>query len=375
MIPTSPPELSAIRLAPLDGGRPDLLCRATRVGGKFQNPIPTAIGGFRIALRALPRYLSSTAERVPKTPLGPFHTDPVIFAAPPASGLRITWMGHSTLLLEIDGIRVLLDPVWEQRASPFRRLGPRRFFAPPLPLDQLPPIDVILVSHNHYDHLGKHTLRQLARLPQARTARWVTSLGVGALLRKCGVGPDRLHELDWTDGIRIAPPSLAQNSADRWIEIRAWPARHFSGRGVHDRFRTLWSSFSLRGPAHNVFFGGDSGPWEGFAPIAQAAGPFDLTLLEIGAFDELWADIHLGPDAAASAFAQMQAVSGSDGLFMPIHWGLFDLALHAWNQPIERLIELSQANGIPLWTPTPGQPTDCYKAQPYGSAWWRAGRP
>ena len=375
MTPTpSPPDLSATSLAPLDGGRPDLLRRASRIGRQFQNPVPTPIAGFRMALRVLPRYLASTAERVPKRPLGPFRTDPAIFATPPASGMRVTWMGHSTLLIEIDGMRVLLDPVWEDRASPFRRFGPRRFFAPPLPLDQLPPLDVILVSHDHYDHLGKHTLRQLARLPQACAATWITSLGVGAMLRSCGVAPDRLQELDWTDGIRLAPSSRQPIAADRLLEVRDWPARHFSGRGFRDRFRTLWSSFSLRGPAHNVFFGADSGPWEGFAPIAQAAGPFDLVLLEIGAFDELWADIHLGPDAATRAFEQMQSVTGGNGLFMPIHWGLFDLALHAWYQPIERAVELSQARGVPLWTPAPGQPTECLKAQPSLPAWWRAGR-
>ncbi len=363
-----------VRLTPLDGGRPDLLRRATRTDRKYQNPVPTAMGHLLIALRVLPRYFSSTAERVPKRPLGPFHTDPAIYAAPTASGLRVTWMGHSSILLEIDGMRVLIDPVWEERASPFRHFGPRRFFAPPLALDQLPSLDVILISHNHYDHLGANTLARLARLPQASAAQWITSLGVGTILQQCGVAPSHLHELDWTEGLRICPAEIAANQAAHWLEIRAWPARHFSGRGLRDRFHTLWSSFSLRGPAHSVFFGADSGPWEGFGSIAQACGPFDLTMLEIGAFDELWAAIHLGPDAAVSTFHDMHAATGKAGLLMPIHWGLFDLALHAWDQPIERIAELSQTQGVPLWLPEPGQPTECIQDQPSVAAWWRQDR-
>lgn len=365
---------TVIRLTPLDGGRPDLLRRSTRVRQQYQNPVPTAMAHLGIALRVLPRYFSSTAERVPKRPLGPFHTDPAIYATPPAEGLRVTWMGHSTMLLEIDGMRVLIDPVWEERASPFRHFGPRRFFAPPLALEELPPIDAILVSHNHYDHLGAHTLARLAHLPQASAAQWITSLGVGAILRGCGVNPQQLHELDWTEGVRITPAATSTERTSCWLEIRAWPARHFSGRGLRDRFHTLWSSFSLRGPAHSVFFGADSGPWDGFDPIANASGPFDLTMLEIGAFDELWAAIHLGPDAAVQTFQQMHAATGQAGLLMPVHWGLFDLALHAWDQPIERIAELSQTQNIKLWAPTPGQPTECIQNQPSVSAWWRQGR-
>lgn len=360
-------------LPPLDGGCPDLLHRATRIGRRYQNPVSAQIGGFRMALRVLPRYLASTAERVPRQPLGPFHTDPALWAMPPASGLRVTWMGHSSMLLEIDGMRVLIDPVWEQRASPFKRFGPKRFFAPPLALEQMPALDVVLVSHNHYDHLGADTLARLAHLPQASAARWITSLGVGAQLRRLGVSPERLHELDWTEGIRIAP--AGPDAAGRWLELRAWPARHFSGRGLRDRFHTVWSSFSLRGPTRSVYFGADSGPWEGFGAIAKAVDGFDLVMLEIGAYDELWADIHLGPDRAVEAMQQMAASTGRPALLMPIHWGLFDLALHAWDQPIERAVEVSQAAGIHLWTPVPGEPTECVPGEAKLDPWWRRGRP
>lgn len=372
MILTSDASQTVIRLAPIDGGRPDLLRRASRIGREYQNPVPTAMGHLRIALRVLPRYISSTAERVPKRQLGPFRTDPAIYALSPSTGLRVTWLGHSSILLEIDGMRVLIDPVWEERASPFKRFGPKRFFAPPLALEQLPPLDVILVSHNHYDHLGSHTLARLTRLPQASGAWWITSLGVGAELRRCGVSPDRLCELDWTEGVRITP--AGPDTGERWLEIRAWPARHFSGRGIRDRFHTLWSSFSLRGPTHSVYFGADSGPWEGFGPIAHAAGGFDLVMLEIGAYDELWANIHLGPDCAVETVQHMLTRTGRPALLMPIHWGLFDLALHAWDQPIERAVELSQAAGIRLFTPVPGEPTDCHPTEVSFEPWWRQGR-
>ena len=148
------------------------------------------------------------------------------------------------------------------------------------------------------------------------------------------------------------------------MKLTALPARHFSGRGVFDRFKTLWASFVLAGPKHRVYYGADSGEWEGFEEIGREYGPFDLTMLEIGAFDPLWADIHMGPDGAARTF---QALGGK-GLLMPIHWGLFDLALHAWKQPIERIFSL---DGLPLLSPEPGVPTEVVPEIEVRSEWWR----
>jgi len=187
-------------------------------------------------------------------------------------------------------------------------------------------------------------------------ARWVTSLGVGEVLREFGVNGERISELDWTE-------SLAVNG----LEITAVPSRHFSGRGMRDRFETLWSAFVLQGTKHTVYFGADSGWWEGFAEIGKAYGPFDLTMLEIGAFDVLWDGIHLGPDGAARAFEAL----GGRGLMMPIHWGLFDLALHAWRQPIERMLELAEEKKIMLWVPEPGRPTEVVAGTEIRSDWWR----
>src|ERR1700722_5963575 len=322
-----------------------MLWPAKKIGRRFVNPVLTQVGGWSTIFKVFPLYLNNREEKVPRKPLGPFRTDVSVYAVAPKSGLRVTWMGHSTVLLEIDGVRVLIDPVWDERASPMRWAGPKRFFAAPVRLEDLPVIDVVLVSHDHYDHLGEATIRKLAGLESMRGARWVTSLGVGAVLRQYGVDAARIDELNWTESVMVA---------DGALEITAVPSRHFSGRGMFDRFETLWSAFVLKGKEHKVYFGADSGWWEGFAEIGATYGPFDLTMLEIGAFNELWAAIHLGPEGAARAFEAL----GGQGLMMPIHWGLFDLALHAWRQPMELMLELADKRGIRLWAPEPGCPTE-----------------
>ncbi len=270
------------------------LRQAAKVGRKFQNPVPTNVGGFSTFFRILPLLLTNKEERVPRTPLGPFTTDASLYDTSPASGLRITWMGHSSTLIEIDGVNLLIDPVWDERASPSRAFGPKRFFAPPLRLNDLPRIDAVLLSHDHYDHLGKSTVRQLAQLRP--NLRWITSLGVGKILQRFGVPASQITELDWTQTTTVA--SLGGATCD----ITSLPSRHFSGRGISNRFETLWASFVLRSPQHSIYFGADSGFWEGFAEIGAEHGPFDLTMLEIGAYNDLWKPIHMGPDGAAQAF-------------------------------------------------------------------------
>ena len=342
------------------------LKRAEKQGGKFLNPVPTTIGGLSMALKVLPLYFSNKEETEPHAPLRPFHTDAAIYATAPANGLRITWFGHSSSLVEMDGFRVLIDPVWEQRASPAQLFGPKRFFPPTLALGQLPPIDVVLISHDHYDHFGSNTIRRLARLNNLAGARWITSLGVGKRLRKRGVPEARITELDWTQKAEVAGENFGPS-----LTITSWPARHFSGRGILDRFTTLWASFVIEGPKHRIYFGADSGKWDGFADIAAQYDHFDLTMLEIGAYHPMWAAIHLGPDGAAEAYTAMGGPEKC-GLLMPIHWGLFNLALHAWRQPIERLSETAASRNIPLWSPTPGVPTEVIANQRLQATdWWK----
>ena len=335
------------------------LQRAKRVGRKFVNPVPTEVGGFKLAFRVIPLLIANKAERFPKRPVGPFRTDASLYEMPAASGLRVTWFGHSSMLVEIDGVRLLIDPVWEERASPFTWAGPKRFFAPTLPLDQMPKLDAVLISHDHYDHLGEETVQRLAALQPE--ARWVTSLGVAPILRRFGVRAERITELDWTESIAL------EGAGGLKIEITSLPSRHFSGRSAFNRFETLWACFLLRGSQHRVLYGGDSGCWEGFADIGSAHGPFDLTMLEVGAYNELWKHIHMGPDGAIESFRRL----GGSGLLMPIHWGLFDLALHGWREPIERIRELADSTGVRLWSPEPGRPTEVERGVELRSGWWR----
>lgn len=300
-----------------------------------------------------PRFFLDSASRSPQRPLGPFHTDPGVYAAAPRSGLRITWFGHSSSLVEMDGALILIDPVWDERAAPTRWAGPKRFFPPTLALEELPPVDAVLISHDHYDHLGADTVKRLAGLAKMRTAQWITGLGVGTVLAGMGVNGARIKELNWTETAKVGG-----------VSVTALPARHFSGRSLLNRFETLWASFAFIGPQHRVYYGADSGEWEGFREIGAEFGPFDLTMLEIGAFDPLWADIHMGPEGAVRSFHAL----GGKGLLMPIHWGLFDLALHPWQQPME---SVTGVEGLKVWSPTPGVPTEVMGEEEIRSDWWR----
>lgn len=326
---------------------------AKRDGSRFLNPVPTAVGGLSVIFKIGPRFFFGSAARSPQRPLGPFRTDPLIYAQPPGSGLRITWMGHATSLVEMDGVRILIDPVWDERAAPTTWAGPKRFFPAPLALEDLPGIDAVLVSHDHYDHLGAETIRRLAQLPALRDARWITPLGVAALLTQFGVQPARCIELNWTEATPVGP-----------LSVTALPTRHFSGRSLFNRFQTLWASFALIGPRHRIYYGADSGEWGGFRDIGEQFGPFDLSMLEIGASNPLWAEIHMGPEGAVRSFGAL----GGQGLLMPIHWGLFDLALHHWKQPIETIWPVED---LKLWSPTPGTPTEVISGQELRSSWWR----
>lgn len=318
---------------------------------KFINPIPTSDAGFDKLLPILKEYLTNKAENIPKKTLGPFKTDTGLYHTPPASGLRITWIGHSSLLVEIDGKRILTDPVWSNRVSFSQYLGPKRFFAPPLTLQELPPLDAVIISHDHYDHLDKNTISFFA----GSEIPFYCSLGVGQYLEEFGIVKNYITEMDWGDSVML----------DHDCVVTATPARHFSGRGILNRNETLWSSFIIKGHTHNIFFGADSGWFEGFYDIGEAFGPFDLTILEIGAYGQHWADIHMGPDHATNAHL---ALKGK--IMMPIHWGTFNLAPHAWYEPIERLLKYAEEKKIHLFLPTPGKPTEV--KSDYNLGWWEA---
>jgi L-ascorbate metabolism protein UlaG (beta-lactamase superfamily) len=277
-----------------------------------------------------------SAQRTPAGALPVLVRTKQDFASLPASGLRVTWLGHSSLLVELDGLRFLVDPVWGERTSPFTWLGPKRFYAPPLAFGDLPKIDAVLISHDHYDHLDYPTILRLAALG----VPFIVPLGVGAHLSAWGVDSQRIIELDWWQDHQLGP-----------VRLVSTPARHFSGRSLvmSDQDQTLWSGWALLGSQQRVYYSGDTAMFPGFREIGARLGPFDVTLIEAGAYNARWADVHLGPEQAVLAH---QLVKGR--LLIPVHWGLFDLALHGWTEPVERVLVAARQQGVRVITPAPG---------------------
>ena len=322
-----------------------------REGLGFRNTAGVGPGLKGNPLPLLGEYFFGGAARNPPAPLPVLDPRPA-WAQAAETPLRVTWLGHSTLLLELDGLRVLTDPVFGLRASPFTFMGPRRFHAVPATLEQLPRLDAVLLSHDHYDHLCEATVRALARLD----VPFVTSLGVGAHLEALGVAHARITELDWWEHAEVP---------DGRLRFTAAPAQHFSGRGVADRNATLWSSWALRTERASVFFSGDTGLTAEFAEVGRRLGPFDLALFEVGAFHPAWGTIHLGPENALEAHRLL-----GSGAFLPVHWGTFNLALHAWDEPAETLARLSGERGVRLLTPRLGEVFEPSRVERF-APWWR----
>ncbi|MBN1771602.1 MAG: MBL fold metallo-hydrolase [Deltaproteobacteria bacterium] len=321
--------------------------------GRYRNVENTRLFRGGDGHRIFTRFVFERGERVPRAPLPVVAPDVAALRHPPPVGVRATWLGHSTVLLEVDGRRVLCDPIWAERSTPVRGVGPRRFHPPPLPLAELPDPDVVAISHDHYDHLDAATVKALA----ARGARFAVPLGVGRRLARWGVPADRILERGWWETAAVVPGEL---------ELIVAPTRHFSGRGPLDRNRTQWASWIVRGRRSRVCFGGDGGWSAVFGEIGRRLGPFDLTLLEIGAFHPAWGEVHLGP---ANAVRAHRALGGR--VLLPIHWGTFNLGLHAWHEPPEQLREAAAEAGIEFALPRPGQAVVVGQPLPT-EPWWGA---
>jgi L-ascorbate metabolism protein UlaG (beta-lactamase superfamily) len=340
--------------------------------------LPTALGAHRRRLR---RVVSRSAQfsdgtfhnRMPTPALSPANTRdgllrqwheerhvglpggpiPLTQAEFPADAaeLAVTWFGHASALLEIDGQRVLVDPVWSHRVSPSPVFGPTRLHEPPMRLEDLPPVDAVLISHDHYDHLDLPTVRVLLA---TQTAPFVVPLGIGEHLRKWHVPEERIVELDWDETHAVGG-----------LILTCTEARHFSGRYLH-RDTTLWASWTITGPRHRVFFGGDTGYTPAFAGIGARLGPFDLTLLPIGAYNDAWHAIHMDPEEAVRAHGDL-----GGGLLLPIHWATFNLAFHRWAEPVQRLLAAAERTGAQVVVPRPGERIDALKP-PDLVDWWTA---
>lgn len=312
--------------------------------GRFANPQPPRDD----MLEASMKWFRGAPNREPKGSVPVERPSARSFHAAENEFL-FSWLGHSTVLLEIAGKRVLTDPVWSDRVSPFASFGPRRFYSPPLSLAELPEVDVVVISHDHYDHLDRDTVVTLG----LRGSRFAVPLGVGERLREWGVPDAQVTELDWWQEVEVDG-----------LRLVCTPARHFSGRGLLDRNRTLWAGWAILGPLHRVFFSGDSGMSPHFGEIGRRLGPFDLTMMDTGAYDSAWADVHMGPEQAVAAH---RMVGGR--LLLPVHWATFNLALHGWTEPGERVLVAATECGADLVLPVPGQRVH-FDEPPEAARWW-----
>lgn len=319
-----------------------------RQGGRYRNfKLMQRIGFFRTlrllwnALFNKPRN-TRPAGRIPVRPL----SRQQLLAAPDNTVYRL---GHSTVLLKLGNRYWLTDPVFAERASPVQWAGPRRFHQPPISLADLPPLAGVILSHNHYDHLDHASILQL----KDKAECFLAPLGVGDTLVEWGIPKDKVRQLNWWQSTEL-----------HGIRFIATPAQHFSGRGLRDANATLWSSWVILNGEQRIFFSGDTGYHSGFKSIGEQYGPFDLALIETGAYNVDWADVHMHPEQSLQAHLDVRG-----RWLMPIHNGTFDLAMHAWHEPFDRILELSWEHSVSIATPEMGQPF--YLDYPSrGEAWW-----
>ena len=291
----------------------------------------------------------ATNTSTPDAPIPVVRNDASAYAHTPASGLRLTWFGHASTLLEVDGSTVLIDPLWSERASPVSWAGPKRWYPPTMALSDLPRVDAVLISHDHVDHLDYRTIVAM----KTWRAIFIVPLGIGAHLSRWGIPATRIVELDWWQSTHVGA-----------LELVATPARHASGRLRSRSNKTLWAGWAIIGPQHRIWYSGDTGFHEDLPTIGERFGPFDLTLIEAGQYDANWPDTHLGPELAVEAHRLVRGKT-----LVPVHWALIKQAPHAWTEPVERVLAAARCRNVRVLTPRPGEIVESFDA-PVVQAWW-----
>jgi L-ascorbate metabolism protein UlaG (beta-lactamase superfamily) len=320
------------------------------IDGRFQNTPPQQTDG---AFWETVRLYRQDQIREPQFEIPVIALSPATLSAPAADGLRAIWFGHSSVLMEIEGVRVITDPVLSDRVSPVP-IGPKRMHAPPISLADLSGIDAVLISHDHYDHLDMATIQHLA----AQGTQFYVGLGIGAHLERWKVAPAQIHEMDWWESLAL-----------KGVRINCTPARHYSGRKSQDN-STLWASWVVKGAQHSFYYSGDTGYADHFRTIHERYGATDLNLIKVGAYGTppSWLDIHMDPESAVRA---NQDLGG--GILLPVHWATFNLSYHAWDEPILRTLRAAAAEKVQVVTPRVGEVIEV--GQPFNNVeWYKAAR-
>jgi L-ascorbate metabolism protein UlaG (beta-lactamase superfamily) len=314
----------------------------------FQNLQETAlIAKDASYVSMITKFFGKGVDREPTAELPSAKTDLKNLSSAP----QLVWFGHSSFLISIGGKKILSDPVFSERPSPVQYAGSKSYPGTRVySVEDFPTLDVIIISHDHYDHLDYGSIRAL----DEKTSHFVVPLGVGSHLIHWGISKDKITEFDWWEGGEILPG----------INITCTPARHFSGRGFR-RNKTLWASFILNTGGYNIFIGGDSGYDDSFKKIGDSFGPFDIAMLECGQYDVQWPEIHMMPEQTIQASIDLQSK-----IVLPVHWAKFTLALHPWKDPIERASAEASRLGVTMATPLIGEPIYLGQ-QPPAKTWWK----
>ena len=267
------------------------------------------------------------------------------------SELMVTWFGHSTVFIQMNGMNILIDPVFSKRPSPISFIGPKRFSEPPITIDELPPIDIVIVSHDHYDHLDMKSIKKLDK----KVKKYIVPVGVDKNLKRWNIDAGKIKNMAWWEEVEV-----------EGLMIACTPVRHFSNRQVFDMASTLYASWVLKDENHQIYESGDGGFGKHFNEIHKRYGVFDFVMMECGQYNMRWHDIHMFPEESSKAANMLGAK-----ISMPIHWGTFVLSNHGWDDSVERFVTASEKMGTEVITPKIGETVCLDKYKNYKNRWWR----